>query len=491
MSYSYLNWDPNQVALLPADPRDWLPNDHLAYEIFDIVQSMDLSALKKCGWERRGVAGFDPRMLFCIVLYSVTLGVFSCRRMASLCQSDLGARYLCGGSPLPKYRVLGKFRQLHDGVLSGVLAQTVTICKHAGLVDVSDRFLDGTKIKANAGLGKNRTYASVCKEIEHLTLDIESKLKQGAAEDALLDATEGDDGDGDGDGDGEARKALKAKLERRSRFTQAKLELEARAKVAREEYLATPVAERSHHKAPTGTPADDDRINMTDPESRIMRTRDKAFMQALNGQILVEPKSLIIVDAFVSNSCNDYSQLSPALRLVGAEAAASASEASAAATSSPNSPGEVSQESPASGMRLAADAGYRSLSNLTEAQEAGIEVFIPAGRENRQSVFVSEEMPPAKELGNDLAKLMDAKLATQEGHDFFAQRKCTVEAVFAMIKGCGNCGMRQFLRRGLEKCQKDWLLICAAHNLKRYIACRRPKQETSVKLAAKNSQVMA
>ena len=56
MSKTYLPYDPDQQLLLPAALQEWLPDDHLAYFISDVVDQLDLSDNhrplrgRKAGW---------------------------------------------------------------------------------------------------------------------------------------------------------------------------------------------------------------------------------------------------------------------------------------------------------------------------------------------------------------------------------------------------------------------------------------------------------
>ena len=58
---------------------------------------------------------------------------------------------------------------------------------------------------------------------------------------------------------------------------------------------------------------------------------------------------------------------------------------------------------------------------------------------------------------------MRRKLQTKRGRQRYALRMETVEPVFGQIKQ--GRGFRQFLLRGLAKVNREWLLICAGHNL--------------------------
>jgi hypothetical protein len=60
---------------------------------------------------------------------------------------------------------------------------------------------------------------------------------------------------------------------------------------------------------------------------------------------------------------------------------------------------------------------------------------------------------------------MQWRLSTQEGRDFYARRKSTVEPVFGIIKYV--MGFRQFLLRGIKKVRGEWKLLQCAYNLQR------------------------
>ena len=62
MSKTYLPYDPEQQLLLPAALQEWLPPDHLAYFISDVVDQLDLSAITdRYEEERRGGPPYHPR----------------------------------------------------------------------------------------------------------------------------------------------------------------------------------------------------------------------------------------------------------------------------------------------------------------------------------------------------------------------------------------------------------------------------------------------
>ena len=458
MANSYRNWTPDQIALLPTDPREWLACDHLAYQVLDAVGMLDVSDFGSKSKDTRGAPGFDPKMMVSVFLYALCKNVVSSRNIAQLCLDDLGARFLVAGSP-PKYRALADFRKEHDETLGGLLAKTVVLCEQAGLVDVSDCFLDGAKFRANASLRKNVPYENIDKKLAKIEERIAALFSEADQADAEEDTLFGpdDDGCGRGNGSGKSDKLTGDQarehdlmVRRREQLLKAKERIEGDAKREYEDHLSRPSSERTHHTAPTGSPKPKDRANLTDVESSIMTTWEKGYVQGYNGQIVVEKSHHIIVGAFLSNEANDYNQLVPSFEAVK------------------DTTGEYPN-------RIIADAGYFSASNIAKAQEANVPVLIPPKKiDQREVVKLKDPLTEQQLLNLKPAARMKAILATQQGHDAYSRRMCTVEPAFAMLKGCpGDIGFRQFLRRGLENCRKDWLFVCAVHNLKRYFACRK------------------
>ena len=64
MTKTYRPYQPEQDFLLPPSLRDWLPENHLAYFVSDLVDQLDLSAIYAV-YEKdpRGQPPYDPRMM--------------------------------------------------------------------------------------------------------------------------------------------------------------------------------------------------------------------------------------------------------------------------------------------------------------------------------------------------------------------------------------------------------------------------------------------
>jgi transposase len=78
MGKSFRPYYPDEELLLPPSLREWLPEDHLAYFVSDVVDNLDLSAMDAVyGAEKRGQPPYNPCMMTKVLVYGYCTGVFS------------------------------------------------------------------------------------------------------------------------------------------------------------------------------------------------------------------------------------------------------------------------------------------------------------------------------------------------------------------------------------------------------------------------------
>ena len=194
---------------------------------------------------------------------------------------------------------------------------------------------------------------------------------------------------------------------------------------------------------PAQGPKDTDQVNLTDPDSRIMKATGKGFEQAYNAQAAVDTATMLGVGQHLTQAPNDKQQIEPMIERLDAL---------------PEALGKIDA--------LAADTGYASAHNVTCCEAARITPYIATGKERHHPPLLerfSEPTPLVPEA--DALARMQHRLATQAGKLVYAQRKSTVEPVFGIMKHV--MGFRQFMLRGLEKVQGEWTLVCMAWNMKR------------------------
>src|SRR3954466_7188503 len=99
MAKTYRRYVPEQDLLLPPSLREWLPENHLAYFVSDLIDQLDLSAITR-GYEdeERGYPPYHPVMLTKVLVYAYCVGVFSSRRIQRRLVEDVAFRVLAAGN---------------------------------------------------------------------------------------------------------------------------------------------------------------------------------------------------------------------------------------------------------------------------------------------------------------------------------------------------------------------------------------------------------
>ncbi|MCX7360818.1 MAG: IS1182 family transposase [Alphaproteobacteria bacterium] len=440
MSKHFRPWKIDDVQLLPPSVQDYVPNDHMSRLIVSLVrESLDLGVIVGSYRSEVGQPPFDPRLMTALLLHGYASGLYSSRRIARACVERADFMMMVAGDP-PDFRTISDFRKRHLDGLAALFVQVLKLAEKAGLVKLGHVALDGTKIKANASRHKAMSYERMKKREAELAAEVDRWLRAAEAADREEDGLHGERrGD-------ELPDWVADKQKRLEKLRQAKAALEAEARAAAEE------ERRRRHKAeqerqaagrkkngpapaePSDAPAPKAQRNFTDPESRILKTKD-GFIQGYNAQAAVDGAHQIIVAQTLTNSSSDQAQLTPLLDEIRANLG--------------RNPDEVS-----------ADAGYCSAANLRTIGRRRIEGYIATGRQKHGTK--SATAAKAAKPGSLIAR-MSTKLRRAGYRSRYRLRKQIVEPVFGQIKQAR--GFRQFLLRGIDKVKAQWALICTAHNL--------------------------
>jgi transposase len=431
---TYRPYEPDQLFLLPPSLREWLPLDHPALFVSDIVDELDLSAIFEVyEGEGRGYPPYHPRMMVKILIWGYCSGVRSSRKIARKLLEDVAFRVLAANNT-PDFRTISDFRKRHLLHLSGLFDQILGLCLDAGLVKLSHVAVDGTKIRANASKHKAMSYGRMKDEEKRLSKEIQRWFDEADRIDEEEDELYGKDKRGD-----ELPEEFRTSKGRREKIRAAMKRLKERAEERDKEAIEKRKrGEKTRHRRELGEPKDSEQDNFTDPESRIMKGRDGGFVQSYNAQAAVDEEAQVIVAAEVTNVSPDQGHLVPMVAKVKEKA------------------GRVPKT-------VTADAGYWSEKGVREVEAAGVAGVYVATRRDRHSR--KPEAPPRGRIPKDLSpkQRMARKLRTKKGREAYARRKVIVEPVFGQIKQAR--GIRSFLLRGIEKVRGEWALICAGHNL--------------------------
>jgi transposase len=437
----FADYDPKQNLLLPPNLEDWLPEEHLARFIAEIVEeSLDLSPLiDRYRNAEGGHPALHPKMLTKLVVYGYAIGVRSSRRIERATFEDVAFRYLAANQH-PDHNTIARFRERNLDVLEGLFIQGLKIAEQLGLVKLGWVAIDGTKVRAHASKHKAMSYGRMLVKEKEL----QAKVRALFAEAQKIDLEE-DAQFGHGKRPKDLPEELKFHRDRLAKIRAAKLALEEEARAA-----AAASAQSTEHegedppKGGGGTPPPSvdakAQRNFTDPESRIMPdgANKGAFLQGYNCQAAVDEAHQIIVGAEVMTVAPDQGHLVPMLERIEAQFG----------------------RRPA---MLLADAGYFSERGIRAVESRGTEVFCPPGRgKNEEREGCKRGRPPN---GETFSEAQRRKVRGRRGRVHYRRRKVIVEPVFGQMKEGQR--FRQFLLRGRRKVRGEWFLGCLAHNLRK------------------------
>ena len=446
MAVEFIPIDRDTPYIFPPCVQDYLPEDHLARFVVDIVDQLDLSHLSAV-YTGRGSKPFHPAMLVSLLFYGYATGVFSSRKLEKASYDSIAFRYVCANTN-PDHDTIASFRKRFLQELTALFVEILVVAEVMGLVKLGSVSLDGTKIKANASKHKALSWDYANRLEVQLKQEVEELMRLAAAADQSSSPEEMD-----------IPQELRRREERLAAIARAKEELKVRAqerfereqaeyeeKLANREARAKKTGKKPRGKPPkppTAGPRGKDQVNLTDAESRIMPTAGGGFEQAYNVQAGVDEATHLIVEQHVTQHTNDKQEIEPALKAIG---------------DLPAALGEVN--------KLLADTGYFSADNVDKCIEGGIEPFIPEKRQPHNlplmERFSEDPEPPPNATP---VQAMRHRMQTQEGKAVYAKRKATVETVFGIVKDVQ--GFRQFLLRGLDAVKGEWSLVCIGWNLKR------------------------
>lgn len=446
----FITVDRQTDYLLPPSVEDWLPENHLARFIVEVIDRLDLTELTRT-YGGRGSAAHHPAVLLGLLIYGYVTGIPSSRKIERASYDSVAFRYIAANTH-PDHDTLAHFRRRFGTQFEQLFVQVLMLAREMGMLKLGKVSVDGSKLKANASKHRALSWGHLQK--------IEKQLHQEVQQ--LMALAESEDRKNVPDGM-EVPKEIALREQRLAVLDEAKRKLEARAKerdlAAQAEYqgkLAKRQAKRDTGKKPGGKdpepptsgPQDKDQINLTDEESRIMKVSGGGFDQCYNGQVAVDTDSMLIVGAFVTQATNDSRQITPMLAL-------------------------LAKQKDRIGMpaQLLADTGYFSAANVNACVASGIEPLIAMKREVHHLPVLERFTEPSPLADDaDAVAQMANRLKTKKGRADYGLRKQTVEPVFGIIKHVMK--FRQFMVRGLTQVGHEWNLVALAWNLKRMMTMK-------------------
>ena len=445
MAERFVEVDRNTPMLLPADLRDWVPEDDLVHFVIEAVKTLP-SGEFVVNERGTGYAQYPPSMMLALLIYCYANGIFSSRRIERATYRDLGVRFLTGDTH-PDHDTICSFRRQNERLIAKFFVRVLELARELKLLQLGTISVDGTRLKANASKHRGVSYqrsGQLIKQLEEEVKELLGKAEradsQGEIDPARLPAEIA------------KRQELKAKLAAARQQLEERHRQEFAAEVTQYEKKKQNWENndrRGHEPKPPASSGPDPKSqsNLSDPDSRIMRkSKNEAFAQAYNAQLAVDADgSQLVLGAYVSQSSADNNELEPMLEAVS------------------HSLGQKPEA-------VLADRGYLNGPSIEQIQSQGIEAYVALSAEAHERRpydlrCEDKRRENPRRYTTPVLVAMEQKLRTPEGRRRYLRRQASVEPVVGIIKRV--LGFEQFSLRGLPKVTLEWNLVCVASNLKR------------------------
>lgn len=452
----FKRYDQKQQLLLPLSLEEFVPENHIARVLNDIIDAVDISEIEST-YSEEGCPAYHPRLLLKILLYGYLINIRSSRKIEQMTQTDTAFMYLAAMQK-PDFHTICRFRSTHLEPIKIFFSQVVTFCKELGMIS-SSISIDGTKVKANASPKQSKSLKYLDKEIDKI---LRESIEVDKNEDEIY-------------GDSTPYQVPKELANKTKRLEKIKV---AKKKLVEEDLK---------------------KVNITDNDAKIMKHKDGSKKPSYNCQAAVDEKEQVIVAADVVDEENDLHQIEPMIDNVMVTLGYKPTILLADA-------GYFSYDN----VQFLLDEGIDAYipDNFYKVEKRG------KTKKFRKSLFTYDEKkdcyycPAAFEMPftriqkrNDepdlryyvcnycslcvlknactdskkrtisrdprehLMEDMRAKLNTEEGTERYQKRMYTVEPVFGQMKE--DRGFRGFLLRGKKKAKIEFVMMCTIHNIKK------------------------
>lgn len=431
---------------MPPNLEGWVKNDSLARFVVDIIDKIDTSNIEDL-YKAGGSNAYPPKMLLSLLLYCYAKGIFSSRKIEAATYELMPVIYIANGLH-PDHTSISNFRKNFLKEIEKLFTQFLKIAAEMGVLKMGDISIDGTKIQANASKHKALSYGHAMKLEEKIKEEIKLLLKK---------AEEPDNGDMNDikipeeisrredrlTKIGEVQEKIKERYKIKYNLKKAEYDEKVKKKKEKEKELDRKLGGRKPTE-PLKTPPNNEQVNLTDEESRIMPKSGGGYIQAYNAQASTDMDTMLIVGTHVSQNTNDKKELQPALKEID------------------KLPSEIAKKVD----RIAVDNGYKSEENANLLDKNHIKGYMPIGREkehNKIEDLLTKE-PNSPDNPTPIEEV-NYRMSTKEGKEFYAKRKSTIEPIFGIIKNV--MGFVRFSLRGLDAVTGEWNIVSLAYNFKR------------------------
>jgi len=269
---AYLRGERQQTNLFPSSLEEYVGSEDPVRVYDAFVEQLDFPELGLILNDQQiGPPEFDPQAMLKLLVYGYAYGIRSSRKLERALYHNVSFMWLMGGLK-PDHKTIARFRRDHREVLRNVLKQCVRLCLKLGLIEGNTLFVDGTKMRANAGMRESWSAERCQRALKEADGRIEKILRE-------CDRVDADE-------------------EAKDSWVRVPGDL-AEAKALREKVKAI-YKELQESSKPS--------FNTTDPDCRHLQGRQGTHA-GYNVQTVVDDKHGLIVQSDVVDDVNDRHQL--------------------------------------------------------------------------------------------------------------------------------------------------------------------------------------
>jgi len=518
--------NPDQTLIFYPTLRASLAVDHPVHLTDEILRKYGWSA-----WEREyvlveGQPPIHPRHLAGAIAYGMTVGIRSSRGLEEACLSRLDFMLLLEGRT-PDHTTFSKFRTRHKVQIRELFRFLGRTALEMGLARLSGIALDGTRVRANSSRHETATVKTIEERLAELDRQVAEMLDVAEVKDREEDTLYGKEVTphrlSKKLSDFQARQEVLAQALAKGREAEAR-----RAKSASEAPQAQG-EEKNMKKEGKAKPKKAPKVPVADPESTIQPNKEGGFAPNYTPMAAVDTHGGFILDADVLPDSDEAQATVATVERIEKTHGAKPAELLAdgkhgsGATLAALAEGGVEAFIPLEGRRdhpdnpahradptqpvaesdwprLPRNPAKKHLDRAAFVYDAAADVYYcPMGhrmpfhhnakKKEKNSTVANRIYRCAECAGCPLAgaclsgevvartvsrdeheglrEAMDARLGTPEGRATYARRSWACETVFGCMKTVMR--LRQFLLRGLDKVNTEWLWTCAAYNLRKLV----------------------
>lgn len=224
--------------LLPPSVNEWLPGNHLARFVVEVIEGLDLTSFTR-KYRGAGTAAHHPAILLGLLIYGYATGVFSSRKLERATYDSVAFRYVAANHH-PDHDTIAAFCRRSLTEIEGLFVQVLALAREMGLLKLGTVALDGTKAHANA----SRHSSLSCEHAGKIEDQLKAEVAELFAKAEAADQADLPDGLSIPD-------ELARREERLTKLAEARAKIEARAKERHDRERSTrPSSKHERKKKP-------------------------------------------------------------------------------------------------------------------------------------------------------------------------------------------------------------------------------------------------